>query len=391
LHGGRINIGEGPPPEPVDGKILFHWRTRPSGTEAVLAAIHDLWFGRPHGERGKHPLGPFVEWWQARPVEAQPYRPKVRASLPRLAQIEANDRLRTLPGLQYGEPAREPAQLVLPGMPDPSGTACPSGILRLYDAVGGPLTTQGRGAPWALRLFVGAMLHLPVGQRDGEWRTLRFPLREVEDWLHPGGWDRSNRHKYWHRLPEALLFMRREMGLWSVDGLGWVEILRPTVIPQRPTDPGVEFSIRIPRQAANGDRLDWPRLARYGKDSAALYRAYLVAAEFMGRSARHGQPITHRIAAPLLGPNDKPRRRKGGTTVRKPGKQVPNPAARYVRGLTEADLASLIGFDPTKRYDRYRARKAFERLTEDSAIKLVRTGSPKQQRYRIFGPDPVQY
>jgi len=280
------------------------WLPDASCYERDLATVHALW--RALGQGPGHPLLPLVTWWQVRPVEAQPYRLKVRASLPRLATIEADERLRTLPGLRYGEPARQPEQLPLPGVPDPTAAACPSAILRLYDACGGPLATQGRGAPWEVRLFVGAMLHLPVDDRDGEWRTLRFSLPEVESWLHPGGWDRSNRRRDWHRLPEALMFMRREMGLLAVDGLGWVEILRPTVIPTRPTDPLVEFSIRIPRRAAHGDRIDWPRLAKYGQASAAQYRAYLVAAEFMGRSARYGQPVTHRIAAPVLGPDGKP-------------------------------------------------------------------------------------
>jgi len=63
---------------------------------------------------------------------------------------------------------------------------------------------------------------------------------------------------------------------------------------------------------------------------------------------------------------------------------------RYVRELTDRDLASMIGFDSAKRYDRFKARQAFERLAADGAIKLVRTGPAKQPRFRIFGPDPAK-
>ena len=87
----------------------------------------------------------------------------------------------------------------------------------------------------------------------------------------------------------------------------------PSVIPSTPSNPLVEWTIRIPRVGANGDRLNWPRLLAYGADSARLFRAYLAVTAWLGRSAKRGHPITRQIAAPVHGPDGKlARRRKGG-------------------------------------------------------------------------------
>ena len=73
---------------------------------------------------------------------------------------------------------------------------------------------------------------------------------------------------------------------------------------------------RSARTAAHGARLDWPRFARYGVQSATLARAYLSAVAAMHRTARDGHPITRTIAAPILNADGKPIRRKGGAIVR---------------------------------------------------------------------------
>ena len=70
--------------------------------------------------------------------------------------------------------------------------------------------------------------------------------------------------------------------------------------------------------AAAGARVDWPRLCQYGKESAALYRAYLSVCSVLDNSAHNGRPITRQIAAPITGSDGKPKRRKGGVIVRDP-------------------------------------------------------------------------
>lgn len=321
------------------------------------------------------------------PREATPFQPKPRGSLARLARMTEDDaRLPNYPGRH--SPAMD--QLTLPGM-GPEITHCPSWLLWMFDRAGGESLSAGRGAPWDLRLFIGALLHLAVAERDGEWRTLRFPhLREheadwpipgtpsIEAWLHPNGW--SNRRRDWEKLPAALRKMQELLGFIPVAG-GSVQIVFPSTIPDRPDFPVVEFSVRLPRSAADGARIDWERLRQYGTDSAALYRAYLAVSAHLDRSAHHGHAITRQIGAPVLNAAGKPMRRKDGGFVRSATEQIDNRHARYVPTLTDADLARMIGLDGDSRVYRQRARKALSQLEADGVVELAR----ERGGLRIFG------
>lgn len=316
-----------------------------------------------------------IRAWRAEPTTVEPYRPTQRASLPRLHRIDDDARLPDFP-ISAGAP---PRQMDLPGFA-PIVTVCPSWLLWLYDRAGGESMAQGRGAPWPMRLFVGALLHLPVHSRDGEWRTLRFPTDEVIAWLHPDGW--TNRRRDWDKFPAALDAMRERLSYVPVPGLGSVAMLVPSVIPRSPNNPLVEFTIRIPAIAAQGAAIDWPTLCEYGNKSAALYRAYLSAVAFMDRSAHNGHGITAEIGAPVLDAKGNPKRRKGGQMVRSKDVKIANKAARYIKALDDKDLTRMIGFDAEDRRRRHDAREAFERLNTDRIIDLRREG----RGYRIFKP-----
>ncbi len=356
--------------------------------------VHRLWREMPEGERPAHPLAAIIREWQAKPRETPPFLPKRRGSLPRLHKLTDEDV--QLPDLPGREPT-EGTQLALPGF-ELEIPHCPSWLLWMFDRAGGESMAAGRGAPWDMRLFVGALLHLATGERDGHWRTLRFPhLRRheadwpvlgtpsIEAWLHPNGW--TNRRRDWERLPAALHRIRRELSYVPVPGIGSVAVLLPSAIPKSPDDPLVEFTIRIPKAAASGARIEWPRLRQYGTESAAHYRAYLAVAAYLDRSARHGHPITREVAAPLLHADGRPVRRKGGRIVRSSHDTVDNPAARYVPLLTDADLARMIGLDGDDRKHRFLARRARTRLEIDGVIEVEtdRNGS-----FRLFGPGKRQ-
>ena len=279
-------------------------------------------------------------------------------------------------------PPAPDGQLLLPGFGE-AVRGCASWLLWLFDQAGeGGKPGGGRGARWDLRLFVYAMLHLDVADRDGQWHTIRRSTDEVIGWLHPNGW--ANARRDWRKLPEALHLMR-DLAYVPVPGIGSVAMLFPSVVPERRDDPLVEWTIRIPPAAARGDRLNWPRLLAYGADSDRVFRAYLAAAAWLGRSAKRGHPITREIAAPLLGPDGKPRRRKGGAIIRSSTERMPNPATRYIGPpLSEADLTRMIGFDPSDRRRRHDARAAFERMEADGAIEIERDGT----NWRLFaGPN----
>ena len=304
-----------------------------------------------------HPAAALIRTWWSKPKPVEPYRPRPRAVLANWDA--AGDKDRILLQARQPMPVPEGGQLLL-DLPEltPKGSA--SWLLDLFDRAGGQSMRQGRGAPWDMRLFVGAMLHLPIAKRDGQWHTLSLPTEEVIGWLHPDGW--HNQGRDWQRLPDALFRMNRELGFVEIEGIGYVQVVGATIIPKKLSDPVVEFTVRIPKTAAYGARLDWQRLCQYGQVSAVLYRAYLAAVDFMHLSAEQGKAIEQAV--------------KG-----EDGKLQPNPSARYVRGLTKGELTEMIGLDLGKRDNPRRAIAAFERLADDEVIDLERDGS----LFRIFG------
>ena len=76
-------------------------------------------------------------------------------------------------------------------------------------------------------------------------------------------------------------------------------------------------------------------------------------------------------AAPVLKENGTPKRRKGGQIV------------RDNTSLSDAELTQFIGLDSSKRYNRMRARRVFERLEADGIIETEKT---LDGRLRLFGP-----
>ena len=314
------------------------------------------------------------------------FKPARRASLPRLIKLGKDEA--DLPGFPNPDAPEPDSQMLLPlhGIADTVG--CSSWLLWLFDRAGGDSWKGGRGAPWPLRLFVYALLHLDVAFRDGKWHAIPFETETVIGWLHPNGWQNMSRD--WDLLPAALDFMRR-LAYVPVPGFGRVAILFPSMIPSAPTDPLVEFTIRIPSVAARGDRLDWLLLTRYGAESASLFRAYLAAMAWLGRSSRNGHPVTRRIAEPMYHLDGTMRRRKGkgkgGAIVRSKTRFIPNHAAKYAGpGLTERDLANMMGFDGNDRRRRHDARSVFERMDSDGVIDLQRSG----YRFGILGPSRYQ-
>ena len=315
----------------------------------------------------------------AAPTAVEPYRPTTRASIPSLHHAARDG-----PELPSFPSDTAPKQLQF-DLPDfaPTVAGCPSWLLWLYDQAGGAAIPQtGRVAPAPMRLFIGALLHLGINDRDGDWHTVTLTTDEVISWLHPNGW--ANRYRDWDRFPASLHAMK-QLAYLPIDGIGYMALLFPSLIPRNRSDPAVQFTVRVPPSAARGARIEWPRMCRYGVESATLYRAYLAVSAHLDRTAHRGHPITAEIAAPLDGPRG-PRRRKDGRIARSRTEQVPNTAARYITPLTDADLTRMIGLDATGRDDRYKARRAFERLAEDGVIDLRRDGTD----WWLFGRAPGQ-
>ncbi len=276
------------------------------------------------------------------------------------------------------------ANAVLPGFAAVSPSV-PSWLLSVYDTAGGITEQRGRGAPWGLRLFVGALLSLPVEFRDGRVQLMRLTTGDLARWLLPGGWDR--RPSAFERLRSALRdldLLRVPIGVPGTSG-GLLRVVDCSLLP-RAYDRGagpVVLRVSIPGGAARGARVDWDRLVRYGARSAPDFRAYLSVCAVLDYSGRAGRGLTQEIPVPVLDARGRPRRKRGGKIQRSTAATVPNPAARYVGWLCPDDVRRMVGLAADHKENRRRAMAALERLEGDGVVVIERG---QGGLVRLFGP-----
>ncbi|MDE0379633.1 MAG: hypothetical protein OXI20_10370 [Rhodospirillales bacterium] len=384
--GGRIEQHYGPP-DPGSLQLVAISADR---TISVIAEVHRAWAAFEADVRPRHPLLPLVAGWQARPHEVKSAKLTRRASLPRLHRASAGEAA-FLPGFEsFQAPAQrrvlDPVPGVLPGFEPFLAGGVPSWLLALFDSTGEVSMHPGRGAPWALRLFVYACLHVRTEDRDGRSVILPWTLAYVERMLWPNGWNRANRRRDWRQFRTVMKRLGAlRPSVVGPDGLEYlVEIVSVPVVP-REWSPTAKMPVRvaIPASAAAGARVaDWPLLVQHGAESAPLFRAHLAAVAILDYAARRGHGITQTIEAVVTREDGRPVRGKGGRLVRDRGREIPNPAARFVGRLTDDDLRRAVGL-VEHRENRKRARVAFERLHADGVIELRRE---RDGTVRIFAP-----
>ncbi len=320
-----------------------------------------------------------IDLWQRSPKNVLPFMPVTKASLPRFNRIDRESTME-LPAFDTDANSKsDEGQLELLPLGGLDESAV-SWLLRLYNEVGGDIMRKGKGAPYELRLFIGALLHLHIAQRDGQIWRIDVPTDKVIEWLHPNGW--GNKRRDWHRLPEALMAIRSRLNAISIKGVGSVQLMTVSVIPEQSTDPWVRFALMVPMRAAKGVRINWRQLCEYGTQNAPVYCAYLSAAVAMDESARKGTLITKDIHPPIEDAHGRQKRHRGGKVVRDTKRLVPNRAAQFVRVYSKDDLTRMAGMDPKDHNHRFRAMEAFNRLHDDGVIDLQRDGG----NWRIFGP-----
>ena len=313
-------------------------------------------------------------------------RPEVRPErqLPRFGRVDDNEALR-VPGFEVGRPPVQDA--ILPGFQG-IASSVPSWLLSVYDQAGGITEARGRGAPWGLRLFVGALLTLPVEFRDGRQQLIPLTTGDLARWLLPGGWDR--RPSAFDRLQRALRDLDRLRVPIGIDGTsgGLLKVVDCPLLPaayDRGRGP-VVLRVSIPGGAARGAHVEWDRLTRYGANSAPLYRAYLSVCAVLDYSARAGRALTQTIPAPVLDAYGRARRSKSGRRIiRSKVLTMPNPAARYVSWLSPDDVRHMVGLAADHKMNRKRAREALEQLEEDGVVIIERQ---RGGLIRLFGPGP---
>ena len=304
-----------------------------------------------------------------------------RRELPRFGRVQVAD-VAMLPGFDSGgvTPVRD---AVLPGF-GPVASSVPSWLLAVFDQAGGISEARGRGAPWDLRLFVGALLSLPVELRNGSTQRMRLTTGELARWLQPGGWDRHPASfERLRRSLRALDALRVPVDVAGTSG-GLLKVVSCRLLP-REFDRGkgpIVVEVSIPGGAARGARVDWDRLTRYGATAAPIYRAYLSVVAVLDHAGRSGKALTAEIPAPILDRGGRPRRGKGGKIKRSTSVMVPNPAAKYVGWLTDEDLRAMVGLSAPTRSNRKRAREAIEYLAGDGVMRIEKNAAGL---VRLFG------
>ena len=328
-----------------------------------------------------HPLAPLVEAAALVKREVAPYSPAAKGSIPRFSRVGDDIELEVFP-VRHGGMVDQSPHRQLDMLPMPAGMVKTdlNWLVRLYQAVGGDVMRAGKGAPWPLHLFIGALINTEIDRRDDDFHFLTVSTEDVIQWLHPSGWE--NRRRDWAKLPAALKAIRNGLNAVSVPGVGSVQVMSVPVIPERPSDPFVQFMVRVPETAGHGIPINWPRLCEYRTRNAPIYCSYLSAMSALDASARRGIALTRTIGDVVLGDDGEPRRKRGGVVVRDHTKQVANPSAKYAKVFTTKDLALMAGMNPEDRKHRMRARHAFEVMADEGVIDLF----DDDGKWRIFGP-----
>ena len=218
--------------------------------------------------RKPHALAPLVRAWLERPLQVEPNTRPDRILPARLAMVKPSDRRagRLFTPAAHFAPD---GQHVLPGFErDITGPALP---LALYDLGAGPGVSRGKGAPVALRLFVTAILHVPMEQRD-QTVVFELSLRDLQDQIWPGRTlSRARALRAIVQGGEVLDSMAARMpwhgGLYRV-----VDILAVPTTPD--VDHPVKVRVQLPPGSGQGP-LVTPTLADWGVRDAAAYRGLL--------------------------------------------------------------------------------------------------------------------
>ena len=181
-------------------------------------------------------------------------------------------------GMPQAEASRQ--QFILPGFKE-STTIGPCLPLALYDLGDAPATSRGPAAPLPLRLFVEAVLAVPMDSRDTHNPVaMRITLRQMLEWLYPSP-RKPRPNEYWPRLMaafEALESPEARIPWYDPEtGHGGLRrIVNISDIPRGPAklDDLISVIVDLPPGSGNGPQVS-DNLRQWGIKSAAGYRALL--------------------------------------------------------------------------------------------------------------------
>ena len=359
----------------------------------TLEHVHAEWLRVQARNNVRHPLAPLVAAWQKRPLVVDPVHRTT-------AIIPASARVRELVQVQL---TAMPAASGLPSLgPKAAGMALlprANSLLLLYDASRTAPSHGENEVPLPFRLWILGVTAASIGPYH-QLRRVRLTLRDMSEWLWPGGWHRG---RDLPRLRQTLqhlvcLYMPWERRLWLS--------VRPVTLPGETTrlDDTLYLDVELPPGSEQGPMISRPHLSRYGAESARKFRAYLGISYYIdtygtrkGKVIQATRPeVLRDEQGQILGVDGKAvRDRRGRPTDRytdpravRTGRRERNPAVdRYpVQGAKDMlRMVYPLGVDDRK--NRKRAREALEALAGDGVI-LLEAGKARsgEQGLRILPP-----
>ena len=231
------------------------------------------------------PMTPLLHAWLHRPRRVEAAPPEKRHITPTgLAMVREGDR--TSKRFSKFSPAAhvilqpDGRQLVLPGFERPGypRIALP---LELWRIGGGKETSPGRGVPWALRMFMAAVLFAPLDQRHGLY-PLDIPvaLRDLLAWLYPAS-NRPGPSRWWPQLIRAVEALESQTARipYRREDTGTLALRRVVSVAEVPGTPAdldgpIIFRVDLPPGSDHGPQVS-PNLLAWGARDAAAFRLLL--------------------------------------------------------------------------------------------------------------------
>ena len=187
------------------------------------------------------------------------------------AGAEGQNSLR-LSGGSVGDIGAGPVQGTLFGFVAPATSLVPVLPLRLYSDAGGLDRARGHGAPLPKRIWWAAIANTPIAarERDGSIR-LTTTLRDLNDWLYPGGrWRSRNLDRLRRALLEVdgtrIIWERREWRIVGVDALPDASTRLDDPLPLR---------VAMPPGSDRGALIDLPKMYKAGTVSGPVFDAWI--------------------------------------------------------------------------------------------------------------------
>ena len=383
------------------------WRSLAQVCQAAANAFEN-------GRSQIHPLAPLLKAWFERPQPVTPdLRPKGTVPVTLLDRQARQGKLIDIPSSHVED---VPDPVYLPGLEPPAREKAPH-ILALFDLSGVPATlvANRRGEHPARRLLLEVVVSAPI--RSRLWATFAVELREIRDWLWPGGW---RPYRDWPRLKQILNVLNNARLPWEgeLDGRWQRKRWLPVSVIEYPDDPDLDatviFEVRIPPGGEQGPLIDRARLRAYGAASAPAWRGYLHAAYHWNQHLSHqgkpllptrpvvergdGDAILDKDGRVVSGPGGLPVKSWADPRAVRTGEIEENPTARRFGGyrvFTAEDLAhwcfpgELLVGGKLREYRR-RAAAVFATMGEDGAVVLDEGSTPEgAPGWRVFRPDSL--